>query len=39
MGVIENGKPVPYEQMTERLRNEILSLNADFNAEPRHGPV
>lgn len=30
-GVIENGKPLPYEQMTERLRNEILSLNANFS--------
>jgi Zn-dependent M16 (insulinase) family peptidase len=30
-GVIEDGKPVPYEQMTERLRNEILSLNANFS--------
>ncbi|MCX6622541.1 MAG: hypothetical protein NTY38_16030, partial [Acidobacteria bacterium] len=29
-GVIENGKPVAYEQMSERLRNEILSLNATF---------
>src|ERR1019366_3485260 len=31
VGVIENGKPVSYEEMTERLRNEILSLNASFS--------
>jgi Zn-dependent M16 (insulinase) family peptidase len=29
-GVIEDGKPVSFEQMTERLRKEILSLNATF---------
>lgn len=29
-GVIEDGKPVSYEQMTERLRKEILSLSAGF---------
>jgi Zn-dependent M16 (insulinase) family peptidase len=31
VGVIENGKPVSYEQMTQRMRNEILSLNAAFS--------
>jgi Zn-dependent M16 (insulinase) family peptidase len=31
VGVIENGKPVSYEQMTQRMRNEILSLNASFS--------
>ncbi|HVV43890.1 MAG TPA: hypothetical protein VHC72_01755, partial [Bryobacteraceae bacterium] len=29
-GVIENGKPVAYEEMQDRLRREILSLNAHF---------
>ncbi len=29
-GVMENGKPIPYEQMSERLRNDILDLNASF---------
>ena len=36
-GVIENGKPVPYQEMTERLRNEILSLNANFSINPLTG--
>jgi Zn-dependent M16 (insulinase) family peptidase len=31
VGVIENGKPVSYEEMTQRLRNEILSLSAGFS--------
>jgi len=30
-GVIENGKPIPYEEMEERLRKEVLSLNAAFS--------
>ena len=30
-GVIENGKPVSYEEMSQRLRNEILSLDAGFS--------
>jgi Zn-dependent M16 (insulinase) family peptidase len=34
-GVIENGKPVSYEQMSERLRNEILRLDANFSTNPR----
>jgi Zn-dependent M16 (insulinase) family peptidase len=29
-GIIENGKPVSYEEMQDRLRREILSLNASF---------
>ena len=29
-GVIRDGKPVPYEQMQEMLRREVLSLNATF---------
>ena len=35
VGVIENGKPVPYEEMSERLRNEILSLAADFSTNSK----
>ena len=38
-GVIENGKPVPYEQMSERLRREILQLGAGFAANPGTGRV
>ena len=30
-GVIENGKPVTYEEMQQRLRREILSLEAHFS--------
>jgi Zn-dependent M16 (insulinase) family peptidase len=37
VGVIENGKPVSYEQMTERLRNEILDLNASFSTNAATG--
>src|SRR5688572_14008059 len=39
VGVIENGKPVSYEEMSERVRKEILSLNADFGTNPRSGRV
>ncbi|HEX7151312.1 MAG TPA: hypothetical protein VF618_07470 [Thermoanaerobaculia bacterium] len=35
VGVIENGKPVSYDEMSERLRNEILNLNASFSTNPR----
>ena len=38
-GVIDNGQPLPYEQMSERLRREILSLTASFAANPRTGRV
>ncbi len=31
VGVIRNGKPVSYEQMTEQIRNEILSLTSYFS--------
>ncbi|HWB86895.1 MAG TPA: hypothetical protein VG675_22310 [Bryobacteraceae bacterium] len=31
VGVIENGRAISYEEMTGRLRNEILSLNAGFS--------
>ena len=34
-GVIENGKPVSYEEMSERLRTEILNLNAYYSTNPR----
>jgi len=35
VGVIENGKPVSFEEMSERLRNEILRLDANFSTNPR----
>ncbi|HYC90645.1 MAG TPA: hypothetical protein VEO54_15625 [Thermoanaerobaculia bacterium] len=35
VGVIENGKPVSFEEMSERLRTEILNLNASFSTNPR----
>ena len=38
-GVIENGQPIPYEQMSERLRREILALTAAFATNPRTGRV
>ncbi|HEX8254480.1 MAG TPA: hypothetical protein VF846_15150 [Thermoanaerobaculia bacterium] len=34
-GVIENGKPVSYEEMAERLRKEILRLDANFSTNMR----
>ncbi|HKS29965.1 MAG TPA: hypothetical protein VJS44_19240 [Pyrinomonadaceae bacterium] len=37
VGVIENGKPVSYEEMSERLREEILELNANFSTNYRTG--
>jgi Zn-dependent M16 (insulinase) family peptidase len=30
-GVIDKGKPIPYEEMEELLRKQILSLNANFS--------
>jgi len=39
VGVIENGRPVSYEEMSERVKKEILSLNADFGANPKTGRV
>jgi Zn-dependent M16 (insulinase) family peptidase len=39
VGVIENGKPIPYEEMSERLRKEILGLSADFGTNPKTGRV
>lgn len=37
VGVLENGKAVSFEEMSERLRNEILSLSASFSANMRTG--
>ena len=38
-GVIENGTPVSYEQMQEKLRREILSLGASFTSNTKSGRV
>jgi Zn-dependent M16 (insulinase) family peptidase len=35
VGVIENGKPVSFEEMSERLRREILRLEAYYTTNPR----
>jgi Zn-dependent M16 (insulinase) family peptidase len=37
VGVIKDGKPITYEEMSEMLRKEILSLNADFATNPYAG--
>src|SRR5688572_29156289 len=39
VGVLENGKPVSYEEMSDRVRKEILSLNADFGTNSKTGRV
>ena len=39
VGVIENGKPVSYDEMSERLRKEIFRLDASFSTNPRTGRV
>jgi hypothetical protein len=39
VGVIENGAPVSFELMSERLRNEILGLSSYFSTNPRTGRV
>jgi Zn-dependent M16 (insulinase) family peptidase len=39
VGVIDNGKPIPYEEMSERLRKEILGLSADFGTNSKTGRV
>jgi Zn-dependent M16 (insulinase) family peptidase len=31
VGVIKDGKPIPYEQMSEMLRKEVLALNSYFS--------
>ena len=38
-GVIDNGKPVSYEEMQQMLRREILSLDAHFTNNPRTNRV
>lgn len=39
VGVIDNGRPVPYEEMRERLRREILALAPSFSTNTRTGRV
>jgi Zn-dependent M16 (insulinase) family peptidase len=39
VGVIENGRPVPYEEMRERLRREILGLAPSISTNARTGRV
>ena len=39
VGVVENGKAVSYEEMSERLRKEILRLDAYFSTNPRTGRI
>ena len=36
-GVIENGKPVNFEEMSERLRREVLALDASYSINSRTG--
>lgn len=36
-GVIDGGRPISYEEMSERLRNEILSLSAYTSSNPDAG--
>jgi len=38
-GVIEDGKPIPYEQMEEMLRKQVLDLNATFSVNVRSNRV
>ena len=38
VGVIEDGQPISYEEMSERLRKEILSLNASFSTNAANRP-
>jgi Zn-dependent M16 (insulinase) family peptidase len=39
VGVIENGRPVSYPDMSERIRNEITSLAADYSTNSKTGRV
>jgi len=39
VGVIENGRPMSFEEMSERLKAEILSLNASLATNPSKGRV
>jgi Zn-dependent M16 (insulinase) family peptidase len=36
-GVIESGKPVPFDEMSERLRKEVLRLESNFSSNMRTG--
>jgi len=38
-GVIENGKPIPYDQMEEMLRKQVLSLDSSFSVNVRSNRV
>ena len=38
-GVVENGRPVSYEEMRERQRKEILELRPSFSANTRTGRI
>jgi Zn-dependent M16 (insulinase) family peptidase len=38
-GVIDGGKPIPYEQMQQMLRREILALGARFSSSPHSNRV
>ncbi|MDT7777892.1 MAG: hypothetical protein QOC99_404 [Acidobacteriota bacterium] len=37
VGVIKDGKPIPFEQMSEMLRKEVLALNSYFSTNLRNG--
>lgn len=37
VGVVKDGRPIPYEQMSEMLKKEILSLNSYFSTNFRTG--
>lgn len=37
VGVVKDGKPIPFEQMSEMLRKEILALNSYFSTNFRTG--
>jgi Zn-dependent M16 (insulinase) family peptidase len=37
VGVIKDGKPIPFEQMSEMLKKEILALNSYFSTNFRNG--
>jgi Zn-dependent M16 (insulinase) family peptidase len=37
VGVVRDGRPIPYEQMSEMLKKEILSLNSYFSTNFRNG--
>ncbi|HVF66495.1 MAG TPA: hypothetical protein VM914_02445 [Pyrinomonadaceae bacterium] len=37
VGVVKDGKPIPFEQMSEMLRKEVLSLNSYFSTNFKTG--